>query len=103
MEIREAVDELIEKASEAKRASLSLAQLSTDEKNNALSAIARAIVAHEKAILAANAQDCAQADATIEIDRLRLTPERVAAMARDVEAIVQLRDPVGEEFDKASR
>jgi glutamate-5-semialdehyde dehydrogenase len=99
-------DELIEKASEAKRASLSLAQLTTDQKNAGLQAIARAIRAHEKTILAANASDCARpelVEGRIEIDRLRLTSERVAAMARDVEAIVALRDPVGEEFDRTSR
>jgi glutamate-5-semialdehyde dehydrogenase len=99
----QAVDELIEKAAEAKRASVVLAQVPTDQKNAALRAIAHAIRAHETAILAANAQDCAQADARIEIDRLRLTAARVAAMARDVEAVAELRDPVGEEFDRAER
>ena len=80
-----------------------LAQASTERKNQALAAIARAIRAHEAGILAANARDCANADARIEIDRLRLTPERVAAMARDVEAVAKLDDPVGEEFDRTSR
>jgi len=103
METSQVVDELIEKASEAKRASVALGQVTTDQKNAALRAVARAIRAHEKTILAANAQDCAQADERIEIDRLRLTPERVAAMARDVEAVADLRDPVGEEFDRTER
>jgi len=97
------VDELIEKAAEAKGASVTLAQASTEQKNDALKAIARAIRARESDILAANALDCSRADGRVEIDRLRLTPERIAAMARDVEAVAALADPVGEEFDAASR
>jgi glutamate-5-semialdehyde dehydrogenase len=96
-------DELLEKAAGAKRASLVLAQASTESKDQALAAIARAIRAHEAEILAANAYDCANADARIEIDRLLLTPDRVAAMARDVEAVAKLQDPVGEEFDRTVR
>jgi glutamate-5-semialdehyde dehydrogenase len=96
-------DELVEKAAAAKRASVVLAQASTERKNQALAAIARAIRAHEASILAANAHDCASADARIEIDRVRLTPDRVAAMARDVEAVARLGDPIGEEFDRTSR
>jgi glutamate-5-semialdehyde dehydrogenase len=96
-------DELLERAGAAKRASLTLAKASTDDKNRALMAIARAIRAEQSSILAANALDCANADDGIEIDRLRLTPERVAAMAHDVEAIAKLDDPVGEEFDRTSR
>lgn len=96
-------DELIEKAAGAKAASIVLAQASTGLKNRALGAIANAIRAHEAAILAANAQDCAHASPRIEIDRLRLTPERVAGMARDVDAVSHLADPVGERFDVVTR
>ena len=96
-------DELIEKAAGAKAASLVLAQASTGLKNQALGAIANAIRAHEAAILAANAQDCANASPRIEIDRLRLTPDRVAGMARDVDAVARLADPVGERFDIVTR
>ncbi len=83
-------DELIDKASGAKAASIVLAQASTDLKNRALAAIARAIRAREGEILAANAQDCSNASPRIEIDRLRLTPQRIAGMARDVEAVAGL-------------
>ena len=112
-----ATDELIDKASGAKSASVVLAQASTDLKNRALVAIASAIRAREAEILAANAQDCdlrlaqdslsssrgGNASPRIEIDRLRLTPDRVAAMARDVEAVSRLADPVGERFDTVTR
>ena len=96
-------DELVEKAAGAKGASIALAQASSDLKNRALAAIAGAIRAREAEILAANAQDVASASARIEIDRLRLTPDRVAAMARDVEAVARLADPIGERFDQATR
>ncbi len=96
-------DELIEKAAAAKAASLRLAQADTAQKNRALQAVAGAIRAREQEILAANAQDCANASPRIEIDRLRLTPQRVAAMARDVEAVAALEDPVGERFDTVTR
>ena len=96
-------DELIEKAAAAKAASIRLAQTSTELKDGALRTIAAAIRAQEKDILAANAQDCANASPRIEIDRLRLTSDRVAAMARDVEAVALLADPVGEVFDRTTR
>jgi glutamate-5-semialdehyde dehydrogenase len=96
-------DELLDKAAGAKAASIVLARTTTDLKNRALIAIANAIHARESEILAANAQDCANASARIEIDRLRLTSDRVAGMARDVEAVARLADPVGEQFDRITR
>jgi glutamate-5-semialdehyde dehydrogenase len=96
-------DELIEKAAGAKSASVALAQASTDLKNRALLAISGALRAREADILAANAQDCSNASPRVEVDRLRLTAERVAGMARDVEAVARLADPVGERFDKVTR
>lgn len=96
-------DELLDKAASAKAASIVLAQAATEVKNRALMAVAAAIREREAAILEANAHDCSNASPRIEIDRLRLTRERVAAMARDVEAVAQLADPIGEEFDRITR
>jgi glutamate-5-semialdehyde dehydrogenase len=96
-------DELVEKASGAKNASVELARASTERKNRALMAIAQAIRGRESEILAANAHDCANASPRIEIDRLRLTPTRIAGMARDVEAVAALPDPVGQQFDTVTR
>jgi glutamate-5-semialdehyde dehydrogenase len=96
-------DELVDKAAGAKAASIVLAQATSELKNRALAAIANAIRARESEILAANAQDCANASPRIEIDRLRLTSDRIAGMARDVEAVARLADPVGEQFDQVTR
>lgn len=101
--IRDSGDELLEKAAAAKQASVVLAQASTEIKNRALMTIARAIRAHKQEILGANEHDCANASERIEIDRLRLTAERIEALARDVESISKLADPIGEQFDKTSR
>ena len=73
------MDELIEKAAAAKRASVELAQVTSEAKDRGLRAIAQQVRAHEAAILAANAQDCARADERIALDRLRLTPQRIAS------------------------
>jgi glutamate-5-semialdehyde dehydrogenase len=84
----------------AKRASRELARLDTTTKNAAISAMADALEARVDEILEANARDMeagreASLDASL-LDRLLLTPERVAGIARDARRIVALPDPVGE-------
>lgn len=87
----------------AKLAGRQLAILSTGRKNEALLAIADALGAHTAAILDANAQDVAEAQAKgvrdSLLDRLRLTPERVAALIADTRRIVSLPDPVGQDME----
>jgi glutamate-5-semialdehyde dehydrogenase len=84
----------------AKRASRELARLDTTTKNAAISAMADALEARVDEILEANARDMeAGRDADLDtslLDRLLLTPERVAGMAHDARRIVALPDPVGE-------
>lgn len=69
-------------------------------KSRALDAIAKAIRAHETAILSANIEDVAEARregaSPAFLDRLTLTPARVAGMAEGVELVRDLVDPVGE-------
>jgi glutamate-5-semialdehyde dehydrogenase len=71
----------------------------TATKNRALSAAAAALRAHQADILAANAQDLAQARerqlSAALLDRLELNGKRVEAMARGLEDIIQLPDPIG--------
>jgi glutamate-5-semialdehyde dehydrogenase len=101
---QETADELIEKARAAKQASLLLAQASSGAKNRALVSIARTLRKRAPSILAANDHDCARpASDRVELDRLRLDAERIETMARDVEAVAALADPVGEVFDRTVR
>jgi glutamate-5-semialdehyde dehydrogenase len=69
------------------------------QKNRALAAMARAIRGSRAAILAANAQDVAQAKAANStaafIDRLALNDARLEAMAAGIEIVRKLKDPVG--------
>ena len=82
----------------AKSATQALAMLSTEQKNAALLAMADHIDADTDLILSANAEDVDAAKGKISdvmIDRLRLTPERIHAMAEGIREVVDLPDPVG--------
>ena len=71
---------------------------STNTKNAALNAMADALIERQDAILAANARDMAAAKGKIGevmLDRLKLTPERVAGMAQGIREVAALPDPVG--------
>ncbi len=85
--------------SNAKQAFKQLAIASTATKNKALQSIATLIRENESDILKANKKDVALAEqsemTTALIDRLRLTAERIAAMADGIDAIADLSDPVG--------
>jgi glutamate-5-semialdehyde dehydrogenase len=92
-----------ESAVAAKRAARALASAPTAAKDAALAATARLLDERTDAILEANAADLADERAAglseALRDRLKLTPERVAAMAEGVRAVEALDDPVGEELD----
>ncbi len=87
----------------AKRASRTLATLSSRVKDAALEAIAAAIDEHAEQILEANARDLEAAGegdyGPAFLDKLRLDESRVAAMSAGVRKIVSLPDPVGEVID----
>src|SRR5260221_9751356 len=87
-------------ADQARQASLALATLDTQQKNTILLAMAEALIAEQTNILAANALDVANAEkaglSLALLDRLRLTPERIAAMAHGISQVSELPDPVGE-------
>jgi glutamate-5-semialdehyde dehydrogenase len=84
----------------AKAASRKVAIASTEQKNQALFAMADALVAASKDILAANTVDLENAlknDLSDSfVDRLTLTEARVIAMAEGIREIAALKDPVGE-------
>jgi glutamate-5-semialdehyde dehydrogenase len=87
-------------AERSRDAAAELAPLSRGQKDAALGAMADAVLDATDAVLAANAADVAagRVDGTSEalLDRLTLTPERVAAMADGLRDIAALPDPVGE-------
>ena len=89
-----------EAARRAKKAAAALAPLPRTARDAALHAVADALLARTPEITEANARDVekARAEGTPEslVDRLTLTPERVAAIASDVRDVVALPDPVGE-------
>ena len=86
-----------EKLLRARAASAKLAQLSTEQKNALLLAIADAVEAHEKDILAANRADIEHSGLEGAMrERLLLTPPRIKEMARGVREVAALPDPIGE-------
>ena len=94
---------LIEMGKKAKQAAFVLAQLSSEEKNQALRVIADQLEARESEILQANAIDIQNAEAqgisAAIIDRLLLTPQRLKGIADDVRHVITLADPVGKLID----
>jgi glutamate-5-semialdehyde dehydrogenase len=84
----------------AREAAARLALASPGEKNAALAAMARMLRGSVEPILAANAEDIEAARNNDRpgafIDRLTLTPPRIEAMAKGLEEIAALSDPVGE-------
>ena len=86
---------------------MALRNASTDAKNRALADAARLIRAEKAAILAANAKDIEAAKAagmTAALqDRLLLNDARVEGMAKGLDDIVALPDPVGAEIETKTR
>jgi glutamate-5-semialdehyde dehydrogenase len=77
-----------------------MALASTEVKNRALKAMAQGLLDRREEILTANAADLAAAKdrghPAAFLDRLRLDTDRVRAMARGLEEVAVLPDPVGE-------
>lgn len=81
-----------------KRASAALAQITSEEKNAVLLAMADALQASCDTILAENQKDLQQARGVISdtmLDRLALNKDRVFGMAQGIRDVVALPDPVG--------
>lgn len=83
----------------ARVAARRLSHATTEEKNAALLAVADSLLAAEPDILSANAADLAAAEqrglSGPLLDRLRLDPARLAAVAQQVRDVAALPDPVG--------
>ena len=90
----------------ARAAKTEIARLTTDQKNAALYAMADALAANEADILAANALDLESAKGTVSdvmLDRLLLTPARIAGMAEGIRQVAALPDPVGRILEEYTR
>jgi glutamate-5-semialdehyde dehydrogenase len=91
----------------ARAASVQLARMSSAAKASALIAVAASLRAESAAILRANVLDMDAGKAngltSAMLDRLALTPERIEGIAKGVEAIAGLRDPVGMLIDESVR
>ena len=95
------MNEMLEKLGQnAKDAETVLRNLSTNDKNKTLEAVAKALVAHTDEILKANALDVENGKKNQMpeglIDRLMLTPERIEGMADGLRQLTGLEDPIGE-------
>ena len=98
--LRRMSDAVLELGTRAKRASRVLATAGTEAKNAGLLAAADLLVEQADEILAANARDVETAAAggmeAGPLDRLRLNPARIDAMATGLRQVAALADPVGE-------
>lgn len=88
-----------DKARDARQASYELAALPADDKNRALLAMAAALEERLDEISAANRRDIEAGEAKgltgAMLDRLLLTPERIALLASNLRDVAVLDDPVG--------
>ena len=100
-------DYMMQVGSRARDCSRILARTPTATKNRALLAMAKAMEQTRASLLAANAQDLekGQRDGLDEamLDRLALSPSRVAAMAEGLRQIAALSDPIGQITDLSYR
>ena len=95
-----------ELGSNARAAAKGLLTASTEAKNTALTAAAKALRDNQDELLEANAKDVASVEGKKPdsfIDRLKLTPDRIEGMASALEQIAELPDPVGRQLAQFDR
>ncbi len=89
----------IDQAKETKKVSIYLASLSTEMKNNALVAIAKALTEHKETILAANEKDMEfsrqQNLAEPLLKRLLFDEKKINSVVEGIYSLIRLPDPVG--------
>ena len=84
-----------------KKASRQLALLTDEQRNAVLRAVADAIEVSTDELLAGNAEDLERMDESNPLyDRLKLTPERLRAIASDMRNVAHLPSPLGIETQK---
>ena len=104
---KEIKDKITKMGSDALTASRALANLTTDQKNKILLAMADGILSDADQIISANAIDLDNAVnnnlTNSMIDRLRLDQKRIEAIADGIRQVATLPDPVGEIMDEWKR
>ena len=105
--IKEIKDKITKMGSDALTASRALANLTTDQKNKILLAMADGILSDADKIISANVIDLDDAVnnnlTNSMIDRLRLDQKRIEAIADGIRQVATLPDPVGEIMDEWDR
>ena len=97
---------VVSKAMAARRASLELANVSTEAKNTALLKIASAISKNKRALLRANARDVGDAERLLKrgrlskafLHRLKLNDVKLRSIEKMIESVAKLDDPIGRTF-----
>lgn len=91
---------------QAKAAKISINSADTETKNKALARMADYLYADRAAILDANQEDMEQAKGKISevmLDRLMLSEDRIAGMAKGIRELIALPDPAGKVISSISR
>ncbi|PTX64550.1 glutamate-5-semialdehyde dehydrogenase [Melghirimyces profundicolus] len=95
------------KTEAARTASKRLATAPAEEKNTALETIARTLREEQDSILECNSEDLRKGEeagiSPALADRLKLTETRLEEMARGLEELTRLPDPVGEVMERTER
>jgi glutamate-5-semialdehyde dehydrogenase len=104
----EQITELIDSiATQARDASRGISAATTTQKNQTLEAIARELESNRKVLTEENEKDLQGAKenglSEAMIDRLRLTHERIDAMAQGLRQLIELPDPVGKTIEEKKR
>ena len=95
--------EILENAREAKK---EIIKLTTEDKNQALAAMAEALIENAEKILTENQSDIEAAKGKISdvmIDRLSLDKKRIESMADGIKQLIALPDPVGRVLNRVER
>ena len=91
----------------AKAAEAAIAAASTMQKNNALAAVSKALKDNARLIITENEKDLRAADengmSAAMKDRLKLDEKRIADMAKGVDELIAMTDPIGQIIDGWTR
>jgi glutamate-5-semialdehyde dehydrogenase len=104
MNVKSYIDKIVR---DAKKASRLMATADTSVKNAALEQMALNLINSKEILIEENEKDLRAAEenglSAAIIDRLRLTYQRIEAMAEGIREVINLSDPVGEVMEKIVR